>query len=238
MISLTNEVITRPKWGLFAAKQQALHAIYGIQCDVWRQGTALQIARLGSTLTICGEPDNHDELRSFLSCMGVRVEGMASLLSRLALPKCEKFSIMTAPAAAACLSPDVRTSQRLSPVYTPLCAVQPEFAALSYEAWLADFSHRCRHDFSQCFVIERDGVLLATFSILFRAAGQAIGGALAVHPAARGSGYGARLLAHSAAVCAMRGETLSLMAADDARAQYYLRRGWQISGQGAIGEWQ
>lgn len=235
MIVLTDTVASNSS--IFAVKLSAQRDIYGGQVDTWLQSGpwgALALSRL-SGITLCGDvPDGDalEELRAFLTCMGGPVEGDAALV-RCLFPACPVFPVLAAPEKAA-QSCRVTLPERLSAVYTLLCACDSAFAASSRpDAWLADFSHRCRHGYSDCFILKEENNIIATFSILFRGKSRAIGGAFAVHPRWRGQGLGSLLLSHGAAVSAARGERLFLIAADEARADYYRRRGWAPYGLAA-----
>lgn len=238
MIVLTdNPGLTAPNGSIFAVKVLAQREIYGSRLDLWRQSGpwgALALSRL-SGITLCGDAPKGaalPELRAFLACLGGPVEGDAEILHRL-YPGCPTFPVIAAPDSGA---RDSRAAvpERLSDVYRLLCLCDGAFEAASrHDAWLSDFSHRCRHGHSECFILREDQQIIATFSILFRANGRALGGAFAVHPAWRGRGYGSRLLSHAAAATSARGERLFVIAADGRRGEYYRRRGWSQIGLAA-----
>lgn len=223
---------------VFAVKQRALLEIYGNDCDFWflcgdPGPQSLLISRLSGTLTLCGTCPTQSlaELRAFLCCMGGIAEGDTALLERLApLAQPEHLPVMTHPAPQLPPLPQglcIAHPQRLSEVYELLCESDQAFAAsFPLDVWLTDFSHRCRHGHSDCFILIRKDEMIATCSILFRAFGRALAGALAVRPNQRGSGYGSLLLSHMAAIAASKKEQLTLLAANSSLANYYRRHGW------------
>lgn len=230
------------KRSVFAVKQQAMLEIYGDDCDFWFQTNAagqnsLLISRLSDTLTLCGEVaiEMRPELQTFLECMRGIVEGDAFLLEPL-FPSMEVLSVLAAPEQIPPPIPKgihIMQPDQLAPVYKLLRDADPAFEANSkYEPWLADFSHRCRHGYSQCLVLCEENELIATFSILFQTKNQALGGAFAVRPDRRQQGYGSFLLREAASAAKKDGRQLYVLA-DAEHHAYYLRRGWQLYGLAA-----
>ena len=111
--------------------------------------------------------------------------------------------------------------------------LQMSGACAQYEPWLSDFSYRCRHHFSKCFLLLARGQPAGVFCLLFRACGQALGGAFGVLPAFRKQGYGGLLLNYGAAFCTRQRERLFLIAKNQKVAKYYEKRGWLQKGLAA-----
>lgn len=224
---------------VFAVKQRAMLEMYGDECGFWVQD-GLLLSRLSGVVTLCGEAREEalPELRCFLRSMGQQAEGDAILLGRL-FPDAAPLPVMGAPVVGWELLketfksfPGARASipDRLAPVYALLSECDRRFAAAArYDAWLADFSHRCRHGFSRCYILTVDNCMIATFSILFYGKRHSLGGAFAVSPQWRGNGYGALLLAYAAA----KEPGLLLIADGENLERYYARRGWKKRGEAA-----
>lgn len=230
------------KSSVFAVKEQAMLEIYGEDCDFWFQTDAfgvncLLISRLSDTLTLCGETSMAmlPELRAFLDCMGGTVEGDGSVMETL-FPALEYLPVLSAPEQVSVPPPKgvrITVPEQLAPVYHLLADADASFKARSqYGPWLADFSHRCRHGYTQCFVLLEENELIGTFSILFQTEDKALGGALAVRPDRRKQGYGGLLLREAAAAAKKEGRKLYVFA-NAARRGYYLRHGWQECGMAA-----
>jgi len=219
--------------GIFQAKQAVIAQCGG---ELWRQNQCL-ITRMGTMVTLSGEPENLPELQEFVQFLGGQVEGEASCILQMfpqarLRPLMEAPSLVSFPVVPAGIS--IVVPDRLSPVYRLLCQCDPDFAASApYEPWLADFSYRCRHHFSQCFLLLAQGQPTGVFCLLFRACGQALGGAFGVLPGFRKQGYGRLLLNYGAAFCARQKEQLFLIAKNQQIANYYQKRGWLQKGLAA-----
>lgn len=218
--------------------------------EISRYDTAVAaVSRFSGVLTVSARADLSagalDELRLFLQQLGGdKLEGEERLLQRLGiagdamLPFCGSWVMQTAsrlPAMAALpeLPPDaehfsLRPAESLSAVYQLLCKADPWFAAqVQYDAWLVDFSHRCRHQQSECYILTDDTHVVSTISILFLWNGQALAGGVATDPAWQNKGYARRMLAEFCRITDARGMTVQLMAADDRLAGFYERCGWE-----------
>lgn len=119
-------------------------------------------------------------------------------------------------------------AQSLTEVFALLCRADARFAAqVRYDAWLVDFSHRCRHQKSECYILKDDKNIISTISILYLWNGQAVAGSIATDPAWQNKGYARRVLAELCRMTARRGQTVRLLAADDCLAKFYERCGWE-----------
>jgi len=219
--------------GIFQAKQAVVAQCGG---EMWQQNHCI-ITRIGTTVTLCGEPEDLSELEEFLQFLGGRIEGEASFLLEI-FPQAHLRPVMEAPLMPSFpVLPEgisVVVPDRLFPVYELLCQCDPDFAASTQlEPWLVDFSYRCRHHFSKCFLLLDRGQITGVFCLLFRACGQALGGAFAVLPSFRKLGYGSLLLNYGAAFCTRQKEQLFLIAKNQQIAEYYQKRGWLQKGLAA-----
>lgn len=219
--------------GIFGAKQAVIAKCGG---EMWRQNRCI-ITRLGRMVTLSGEPEDLPELQEFLYFLGGQAEGEAAVILQM-FPQASRRPVMEAPSVLSFpVLPEgisIVIPDRLSPVYGLLCQCDPDFAACAqYEPWLSDFSYRCRHHFSKCFLLLARGQPAGVFCLLFRACGQALGGAFGVLPAFRKQGYGGLLLNYGAAFCTRQRERLFLIAKNQKVAKYYEKRGWLQKGLAA-----
>lgn len=236
--------------GVFAVKQFCQAQVYGQTPGVfslWIQRPARDrpvcaaVSKFSGVLTVSAVPGilqrELEELAAFLLQIGGdRLEGEQSLLQLLgiagdALLPFSCGQVMRLRGAQGNLAPAdarIHTAQTLAPVYHLLCAADEHFAGQShYETWLADFSHRCRHQSAQCLILIENQEIVSTLSISFLWGKNALVGGVATHPQYRGRGYAGALLTHLHELARKRGLSLWLLAADETLAVFYRRFGWE-----------
>ena len=255
---LEQEGLTLAQMGVFAVKQLAQQTIYGFApgvFELWLQredaGGRLcaGISRFAGVLTVCAVSDiaerELDELREFVCRIGGdRLEAQESLLCRLGIAgngllvfqsgQIMRVSPQTVPPSTPPQGLTACATRTLTPVYQLLCAADGHFAHNTrFDAWLADFSHRCRHGLSECYVLTDGEQVFSTLNIAFFNGHTAIVGGVATHPDHRGQGLARALLSHLCGVAAKRGLELWLLAADDSLSQFYQTCGWENAGRWA-----
>lgn len=182
---------------------------------------------INSTLLIEGENFNQDELISFVQMYKpFRIEGSPNAIKLLyeidGYHKLHrtlfKLRIDDNLVINEC---DVNFNPSLDNVYNILSEGFPNL--LDYSIWLADTSHRIRHDISKVFVYKNS----TTASIVYDIDGYVLVGQVATKISARGSGYARTFLKWLAAYLSKQGKT-SFLYALDTRESFYREIGFEV----------
>lgn len=245
------------QFGIFGTKIYAQYQTYGAQSgilDLWLLFDETHVtgcvSRLGGLITAaCAPQADTDELAAFLRAVGGRaVEGMLPLIERLRAGtrgELRSSRVMRQngrgrfAAPAPCGADGApHPGERLAPVYTLLCAADPAFAAAADETgWLTELSHKTRHGLADIYILEIENRIVSTAGIYFKGPTRAILAGVATDPAARGRGYGRRLVEHAAAGALAQGLTPYLLTADDRLGAFYEACGFVDKGRWARLEW-
>jgi hypothetical protein len=182
---------------------------------------------INSTLLISGDTFEKDELCEFVKMnQPFRIEGNQTAIDNIYgtdnYKKLHRTLFKLVPGDNSKIDEnDVNFNPSLDNVYSILSEGFPNL--LDYPLWLADTSHRIRHEISSTIVYKE----ITTASIVYDINGYVLVGQVATKISARGSGYARKLLRWLADYLAKQGKT-SFLYALDTRESFYHEIGFEV----------
>lgn len=181
---------------------------------------------INSALLICGDGFDREELMYFAQMhQPFRIEGNQKAVNMLSgmegYRRLHRNVFKLSGGSDDTDETDIDKNPRLDRVYEILSEGFPNL--LDYPVWLADTSHRIRHNISRVFTYRES----TTASIVYDIGGYVLVGQVATKISARGSGYARKLLKWLACYLEKQNKT-SFLYALDTRESFYHEIGFEL----------